>query len=236
MVAGIGSNGAADSALVFTSSTLVTGDSIASAFSGSLTRAVGESAASYVINQGSVAAANYSITYASGTFTINKAAVTITGLTALNKVYDGVLLASTSGRASLSGVIGNDKVTLGGTPVFAFANANVGSGISILGSGYTISGFDAGNYTLIQPTGLTANITAAALTITGLTASNKVYDKATTATATGTAALSGVISGDSLTLAGTPVFTFASSNVGAGISVTSSGYTISGTSAPAPRA
>ena len=42
-------------------------------------------------------------------------------------------------------------------------------------AGLTIGGADAGNYTLTQPT-TTANITAKALTVSGVTASNKVYD------------------------------------------------------------
>ena len=48
-------------------------------------------------------------------------------------------------------------------------------------AGLTIGGADAGNYTLTQPT-TTANITAKALTVSGVTASNKVYDGTTTAT------------------------------------------------------
>ncbi len=53
---------------------------------------------------------------------------------------------------------------------------------------------------LTQP-GLTGNITPAALTVTGVTANNKVYDGTTAATLNiGSAALSGVISGDAVTL------------------------------------
>ena len=58
----------------------------------------------------------------------------------------------------------------------------------------------AGNYTLTQPT-TTANITAAALTVTGITAQNKVYNGTTAATLNlANAQLSGALSGDTVSL------------------------------------
>jgi uncharacterized repeat protein (TIGR02543 family) len=57
--------------------------------------------------------------------------------------------------------VGSDDVLLGGTPTFTFASANVADGISLVASGYTLTGTTAGNYTLTQPT-VTANITAKA--------------------------------------------------------------------------
>ena len=154
--------------------------------------------------------------------------LTITGLTGDNKEYDSTTSATASGTAVLSGVIGSDDVTLGGSPTFTFASANVGTGITISTTGYTISGTDAGNYTLTQPS-LSGNITATELTIVGLTGNNKVYDGTTSATASGTAVLSGIIGPDAVTLGGSPTFTFASANVGTGITISTTGYTISGT-------
>ncbi|MEQ6122663.1 YDG domain-containing protein [Pseudotenacibaculum sp. MALMAid0570] len=78
--------------------------------------------------------------------------LTITGLTGNDKVYDGTNVGSATGTATLSGVAsGANNVTLGGSPVFTFASANVGTGITINTSGYTISGTDAGKYTLHNP-------------------------------------------------------------------------------------
>ena len=57
-----------------------------------------------------------------------------------------------------------------------FSAKNVGTDKAVTVRGYTLSGADAGNYTLVEPTGLTANITPANLLISGLTANNKVYD------------------------------------------------------------
>lgn len=75
------------------------------------------------------------------------------------------------------------------------------------------------------------SITARPLTITGLTGANKVYDGNTTATATGTAALNGVVNPDAVSITGTPVYTFASANVGTGIGISTSGFGISGAAA-----
>ena len=66
--------------------------------------------------------------------------------------------AAATGTALLSGIIGADDVILGGSPVFTFASANVGTGITMFTSGYAISGTDSGNYTLTQPT-LSGDIT-----------------------------------------------------------------------------
>ncbi|NBS87692.1 MAG: hypothetical protein EBS60_06380, partial [Verrucomicrobia bacterium] len=75
-------------------------------------------------------------------------------------------------------------------------------------------------------------VTAKTLTITGLSFGNKVYDRTTTASATGTAALSGVESGDTanVSLGGTPAYTFASAGVGTSIDISTTGYSISGSS------
>ena len=61
-----------------------------------------------------------------------------------------------------------------------------------------MSGASAGNYTLTQPGGLTANIAAAGVAIaSGVTANNKVYDRTTAATLNfNNVVLSGVIAGD----------------------------------------
>ncbi len=89
--------------------------------------------------------------------------LTITGLSVLSKAQDGTTTATLSGSPSLSGVLAGDisNVTLGGTPVANFSDANVGTVKAVTVTGYTISGSAAGNYSLSQPTGLTADITSA---------------------------------------------------------------------------
>ncbi|MDP3392148.1 MAG: YDG domain-containing protein, partial [Sediminibacterium sp.] len=182
------------------------------------------------------AATNYSLTQPAGlTADITAKGLTISGLTADNKVYNATNTASLTGTAALVGVETADlaDATLAGTASSTFADAIVGTGKAVTVTGYSITGSAAGNYTVAQPTGLTADITAKGLTISGLTADNKVYNGLTPATLTGTAALVGVEAGDvaDVTLAGTAVASFATATVGAAKPVTVTGYTISGSAA-----
>jgi hypothetical protein len=175
-------------------------------------------------------AANYSLVQPTGvTADITALSLAVTGATAANKTYDALLAAAISG-GSIS-VISGDTVTLDiSGRAGVFGDKNVGTGKSVTVSGYTISGADASNYSLVQPTGVTADITALSLAVTGATAANKTYDQLLTATISG--GIIAPISGDTVTLdisgrAGV----FADKNVGTGKSVTVSGYTISGTDA-----
>jgi hypothetical protein len=127
--------------------------------------------------------------------------------------------------ATLAGVVGNDDVTLGNDTTGTFAQTTVGTDIDIT-TGMTISGADAGNYTLTQPAGLTADITPKELTVTGTAAADKVYDGNTAAVLSG-ATLIGVVGGDEVVLGNDTAGTFAQDAVGTGIGV-STGMTISG--------
>ena len=171
----------------------------------------------------------YAITFVSGQLTITPANLTITGITAANKVYDSTVAAVLSGSATVS-ALGSDVVTVSGTGTGVFASKNVGTGKAVTVTGYTLSGAAASNYTLVEPVGLTANITPASLVISGLTANNKVYDAALDDTLSGTATVTGLGS-DSVSLGGTGTAVFATKNVGIGRAVTVSGYTLSGADA-----
>jgi uncharacterized repeat protein (TIGR02543 family) len=118
-----------------------------------------------VVLSGGGASSNADVTTSSSGNTVNQKALTVTGLTAQNKVYDGLTTASTTGTAALSGVVGADDVSLTGTPTYTFASANVGTGISVSTNGYSLTGAQSGNYTLTQPS-FTADITVRSLTIT----------------------------------------------------------------------
>lgn len=87
--------------------------------------------------------------------------LTISGLVASNKVYDGTVSATiNSSGATLSGLVGTDSLTLSGTPTGTFSDANVGTGKSVTVAGLTLSGPNAAGYSLTLPT-LVANITQA---------------------------------------------------------------------------
>jgi trimeric autotransporter adhesin len=162
----------------------------------------------------------------SQSLTINKKGLTVTGATVTNKVYDGNTTAAITG-GTLSGIVGSDIVTLGNNTTGTFASSGVGTAISVT-SAMTLSGATAGNYTLSQPA-LSANITAKTLTVTGATATNKVYDGNTTASITG-GTLSGVVGSDVVALANNTTGTFASAIVGTAKTVTSA-MTLSGAAA-----
>jgi hypothetical protein len=178
---------------------------------------------------------NYTFTYVPGTLTVTAVPLTVTGVTANNEVYDTTTTATlNTSSAELSGVLNGDDVTLVTTGYTAsFATKNAGTAISVTVSGMTLSGTAAGNYTLTQPTGLTANITPAPLTVTGVTANNKVYDGTTSTTLnTGSASLSGVLDSDSVSLNSSGASaTFAGPNVGNAKPVTASGLSLSGADA-----
>ena len=126
---------------------------------------------------------NYSGTV-SKTFQITPKALTVSGVAASNKVYDGTTTATIT--ATLQGVVNGDSVQL--TPPaadFDTKDAGTGKAVTIAAGGsFVISGADATNYTLTQPTvsGLTADITPATLTAPGnqtVTIRNNVTTKQT---------------------------------------------------------
>lgn len=105
---------------------------------------------------------NYSVTFVNSTTgSITQASLTVTGITANNKVYDGNTLATLNlGSALLVGLYGDDTVNLSTTGAAgAFATKNVGTVKTVSVTGLSISGAQAFNYSLIQPS-TTADIIA----------------------------------------------------------------------------
>ena len=143
-----------------------------------------------------------SATSTAATLTVNEKALTVTGITASNKVYDGATSATiNTASAALVGVVSGDTVNLNAASATgAFLTKTVGSGKNVQIVGLTISGVDSGNYSLTQPT-TTADITAKSLSVS-FQSDNKVYDGTTDATikSSPAPALVGVVSGDVVTL------------------------------------
>ena len=136
---------------------------------------------------GGTAAGNYTLSAQPARITANITAklVTITGLSASNKAYNGNATATVTGTAKVNGAIEGDNVTVtNGTA--SFEDKNVGTGKTVTFSGFSLGGTAAGNYTLsAQPASVTANITAKTITITDVTAIDRVYDGTTTVALTG---------------------------------------------------
>src|SRR5262249_16787484 len=113
---------------------------------------------------------NYSISYATGTLTITPLAVTVSsGVAGTNKSYDGTTTATLAfSSPALSGAISGDVVSVNQSSAYSatFASPNAANNIGSTVTGLGLTGADAPDYTLTQPTGLTGNITPAALTVT----------------------------------------------------------------------
>ena len=107
------------------------------------------------------AAANYTLAAqpADTTASISAKELTVKDLKVKDKQYDGRNTAEIDGTPALVGVVDGDKLELvAGTPTFD--RVTVGKNIPISFTAFTLSGDreTVGNYTLTQPSGITANI------------------------------------------------------------------------------
>jgi hypothetical protein len=141
--------------------------------------------------------------------------MTITGTSVANKVYDGSTAAAVT-AGTLVGLVSSDVANITFTKEASFSSANVGNAIAVVMNN-SISGPAAGNYTLSQPTSITANITSRVLTVAGTSIANKVYDGTSIAPISG-GSLVGVVAGDAIALE--QAASFSQSNAGTGLAVT----------------
>ena len=133
------------------------------------------------------------VTYESGTHKGSKTVtpgvaqkeVTISGITAADKMYDGnnSAMVDASG-ATITGKVDGDDLTVSVAAGSTFDSVDAGSRTVTLGT-LTLGGTSAGNYTLAtagNQTTTTANITAATLTVTPTSAQSKKYGESDPAT------------------------------------------------------
>ena len=159
------------------------------------------------------AAGNYSIGSLTTTASISRKPITLTSFTAANKVYDGSVSATVTGGV-LSGLVGSETLTVGGSG--SFADKNAGSGKTVTATGVSLANGTGyvGDYLLSAtlPT-TTASITPKAISASG----TRVYDGTADALAASLTPL-GVIGSDRVSLTGAG--TVASKAVGTGKTVT----------------
>ncbi len=142
---------------------------------------------------------NYTLDLSSGIASITPLTISVKTLNAENKVYDQTTGASFAGSPELVGAIITDDVSVVAGEA-NFANANVGTNIDVEYSNFTLSGTDAGNYTLTQPVASSADITRKTISVSGIAINDKIYDATTNATLTGTSYLSGIFDGDDISI------------------------------------
>lgn len=128
------------------------------------------------------------------TVTVNRKAVTVSGITAKDKAYDGKTNATLDfSNAKFDGILGNDTLTVTVTGTFESANAGKQK-VTI--SGLTLGGASAANYVLAESgnqTETTANITAKQITVT-ITPNGGTYGSVVAAAAK----LSGAVAGENI--------------------------------------
>jgi filamentous hemagglutinin family protein len=141
--------------------------------------------------------------------TITPKSLTVSGMTAVNKAYDGTSSVGLTG-GTLNGLVGTETLGFNGQ-IGTVATKNAGAAKAVTVTGVTLanagSGTTAGlasNYSVSNPTGLTTDITPKTLTATA-SAPSKVYDGSTTATAT-LAINSGLVGTETVTATGSSTF------------------------------
>ena len=128
-----------------------------------------------------------------------------------NKIYDGTLTAELDTVAHSEFVTGDDVQLVNGTP--SFVSKDKGENIPVTFTPFTLTGPDAGNYALTQPTGVKAHISPKPVTVSGITAQDKTYDGNTQVTFVYEGVLlEGNVDGDKLTV--TAEGSFENANVG----------------------
>jgi len=172
---------------------------------------------------------NYTVnTTASTAADITPATLTVSA-TGVNKVYDGTTTATVT---LMDDRIAGDDLTASYTTA-VFADKYVQNGKLVSVSGISVTGTDAGNYTVNTEASTVADITGATLTVVGIVAENKVYDGTTVATLNlDGASLVGVVSGDDVLVDAAAVAgAFSDAEVGTNKLVTVSGLTLIGADA-----
>ena len=178
-----------------------------------------------------MAVGNYLVTTVDGTLTINPKAVTITAINA-SKLYDGTAL--TEGGFSATALEEGDThtFTVAMTEGSTITNAGTQSNVIATVDGVAVTtgtATEVGNYSVTTADG-TLTITGKEITISGITAENKVYNGTTDAVLVYTGVtFTGKLDGDDLTVTATG--TFDDKNVGTGKTVTITGFTFGGTDA-----
>jgi trimeric autotransporter adhesin len=171
------------------------------------------------------AASNYTLLQPTIYADIFSKALTVTGAVVATRVYDGTTIAAIS-NATLSGVISGDSVTLSNADSGAFSSKNVGSAKPVSTALMTLVGNDAGNYRL-APLVLRGAIMPKGLAVTGAVVTTKVYDATSLAAITGSG-LSGVISGDFVSLTNASFGMFNNKRVGSDKPITTAPMSLVG--------
>jgi DNA/RNA endonuclease G (NUC1) len=148
-------------------------------------------------------AASVTTTTAASGNSVAPKTITVTGLSAADKVYDGTTEVTIVGVPAYEGLVNKESFPVSDNVTWAFADKDVGVGKTLVRTGNFTA--PSANYTISAQPSLAASVTAKQLTVTGASVATKTYDGTTAATVTG-ATLVGVVEGDVVTVAGGGTF------------------------------
>ncbi|MEJ7137176.1 beta strand repeat-containing protein [Amphibiibacter pelophylacis] len=183
----------------------------------SATLAAGDFSAS-----GATLLSNYALpTRAEGSIgSIARKAIAITGVAAADKTYDGSTTATLTRAGSVSTGVGDETLVVTADAASAhFSSKDVAAGKTVTVTGLALQdgsgGGLASNYALLDSAvTTTASITPKALTVSGISAADKVYDRTTDVTVDASrAVIEGLVGGDQVQVAAAG--RFSDKNVGA---------------------
>ncbi|MBT6366030.1 MAG: hypothetical protein HOJ68_07645, partial [Bacteroidetes bacterium] len=171
----------------------------------------------------------YQIAESSGSIALITAkALSVTGVSILNKTYDGTNSAGSVTLGDLSGFVGNERVT-----ATASATALIGTDVGTYNTTvrYTLGDVAneglASNYTLAETQNVEALITAKALSVTGVRPPSFVYSKDSSFGLEGNPRIA-PYEKDNVSLAGTAVGYVLTADVARDVPVTIAGLTLIG--------
>ncbi|MBO4534593.1 MAG: hypothetical protein J5755_01495, partial [Clostridia bacterium] len=171
---------------------------------------------------------NYDVTCVGATYTINPKALTISGILAIDKEYDGTTQADLDMDGMvLSGLLDQDDVEVYATGVFDDPNVGLGKTVSI--EDYELGGLASDNYTISgsSQASATADIVTATITVSGIKGVDRDYDGTTQASFDySEVVLDGYIAGDDLSVVAQGAF--GDKNVGEGKTITITSLTLQG--------
>ena len=99
----------------------------------------------------------------STTFSIGRKPVTIGGISAATRNFNGTRTATLIGSPTVVGKETGEDVSVTGTPTAQFDSADAGANKTVTVTGYSLTGADADNYELVSQPVLTASINASSL-------------------------------------------------------------------------
>lgn len=169
---------------------------------------------------------NYTVNSVNGVLAITPKPLTAS-IEASNKVYDGTTATLATGSVPPTDVVGNDQLTVEVNGA-AFNDKTVGAGKPVTAT-VALTGSAAGNYSLTSGVAATTAAITQAELVPSFTAASKEYD-GTTAAAIITRAVSGRVAADAVSLDGGSA-SFADKQVGAGKTVTGTGFNLAGADA-----